>query len=356
MQCPGCQKPFTTPSVLSGGVGGGAEDDVWMQLNVPQERRFRVRCPHCESILYAKTSMVGRSMRCSDCHSDVRIPRPPRKTKNAPSVATATTRSSEDVEQEFMSASGQNVRAEGFLEIAENDAREADSVQAKVSQRTRSWTRMVFGIFRDPGVISHLIALAVFLSVPVAITVWNTRYGFATFPFMAIGFSLVMTCGLAIIQSVGNGHETVEDWPTIDLYAWLESSLVVGAALICAITPSLFLATLFFADTLVTIGLMLIGAHLVFPFVVLSMLDSQSVLVPVSLDVIKSYKRSGLECRRFYSAAGAVLALPILYFGFAPPTPLAAGIGTAACVLVAFLYAAMLGRLAFSLGESASSM
>lgn len=198
----------------------------------------------------------------------------------------------------------------------------------------------------------HLLVLAAFLSVPVGITVSDTKLGFATFPFMAIGFSLAMTCGLALIQSIANAEKNVEEWPTIDLYAWLESCLIVGSALVCSVTPSLFLATLVTAETLVTVSLMLVGAHLLFPFFILSILETQSVFAPVSLDVAQSWKRCWKECRQFYVLAGSILGLAPLYFAMVPRNPVTAGIGAAICVLITFLYAALLGRFAFVLRES----
>ncbi|MCS7468962.1 hypothetical protein NZK35_20100 [Stieleria sp. ICT_E10.1] len=377
VRCPGCSQPFLTAPVANQviqSVAATDHDEDWLGLKdlpsdlnfAPQKapqaspdiEQFRVRCPKCESIKYVSISQVGSTVRCNDCHSRVKVPRPPKKLVSSSSPTPTSHLASDPFPDSFPGSEthpferrteNAGLVIESVMKSAEVDVEAEDQKLSREENAMSSWTKSILSVFIDPGVVIHLVAVALFLALPVAGTVARPRLGFATFPFMAIAFSLAMTCGLAIVHAVANGSRTVEDWPTIDLYAWLESCLIVGAALVCSVTPALFLATLFSSRALVTVGLMLFGAHLVFPYVVLSILDNQTVMAPISLDVLRGFKRSRQECRVFYVAAGATLAAPLVYFWFAPPEPLYAGIGAALCVVIAFLYAAMLGRFAYSL-------
>lgn len=307
VQCPSCEQPFSAPAALGDGNQGDTEEVNWLSLPVP---------------------------------SGGQTP------SDAPAAAGSSATSSSQQKHEHSGAS-----VSDYLQSAEDADAESESEQAKREGQFNGWAMPVLGIFKDPGVILHLVVLAIAMALPVGITVFDRKYGFATFPFMAIGFSLVMTCGLSIVQAIANGESAVDEWPTIDLWAWLESSMVVASAMICSVAPALFLATLFSAETLVTVSLMLCGAHLLFPLVVLSILDTQSVFVPLSLDVIRSCQSCRKECQVFFAIAGVVLALGPLYFFLTPATPVMAGVGVAFCVLIAFLYAALLGRLAYSFGQ-----
>ncbi|QEF96444.1 hypothetical protein Mal15_04720 [Stieleria maiorica] len=366
VRCPACSQPFLTAPAAENSAGDHQGED-WLGLEdspsdsnfAPQAsqgtEQFRLRCPKCESVKYVSVRQVGSTVRCNDCHSRVRVPRPPKKLVASSSSASQSAPLPDSFPSSELHPFERRTENAGL--VIDNLMKSAEVVveqEAEDLSRTEnamnSWVKSVTSVFVDPGVVIHLVAVASLLAVSVAATVARPRLGFATFPVMAIGFSLAMTCGLAIVDAVANGSRTVEDWPTIDLYAWLESCLIVGAALVCSVTPALFLATLFSTHTLVTVSLMLLGAHLMFPYVVLSILDNQTVMAPVSFDVFRGFQRSRRASRLFYFAAGATLAVPLVYFAFAPPEPIYAGVGAAICVAIAFLYAAMLGRFAYSLG------
>ena len=379
VRCPHCKKPFLAPARLKsvpqaapppiqpfGGTSTSDPkvDDPWTELDGYQEKdwltsqsdrpTFRFRCPACESILYVTLDQANCQVRCEDCLTVVRVPQAPPHLVN--DQFAVPNRQPETLAQEFP------VPVRDFADRLEERMREdaervrIESEKAKRSTGLIGWFRMVFGILIDPGVLLHMITLMICMSLPVALTVFQPFYAFGTVPFIGIAFTVLISCGLGIINSVANGFDHVDDWPTIDLFSWLESTFIVGAALVCAITPSLFMATILHSDTLTRVTLMLAGAHLLFPFVILSMLDMQTVLAPISVDVAKGYRDCSGECMTFYVAAAALIAIGPFYFANAPYGPVYAGIGTAIAVLIAFFYFAMVGRLGYALGHFAKEV
>ncbi len=65
------------------GVGFDDDEDnqpapVKQVIKNPVDLTFRVKCPVCESLSYARPTQVGKQIRCGDCHSVIIVPPPPK--------------------------------------------------------------------------------------------------------------------------------------------------------------------------------------------------------------------------------------------------------------------------------------
>jgi len=318
------------------------------------EESFRVKCPICHSVLYAKAKQAGHNIRCNDCYSDIVVPQPP-KNKTAPAMSADDAESFQFAEQQLAERRSDPFQrsADELLKAAEDDDSDDEDEEFEV-QDLAGWFNTVLGIFLDPGVIIHLLGLSLLLAVPAALTYMYPVFGLGMFPLGLIGIFVTTACGFAILNAVANGHELIEDWPTIDPAGWAESMIPVIAAIGIAAGPAYMITALMNATPIITIGVVMFAIYMLFPFILLSMLDMQSVTTPFSEDVGKSINKCQQDWIAFYLASGILFAALFGYFSIIPYSAASIGIGVTLAIVVAFMYFALLGRLALAIGEIAA--
>ncbi|WP_143543691.1 hypothetical protein [Rhodopirellula sp. MGV] len=319
---------------------------------VEYEDDFRVRCPVCESMISVTASQSGKTIKCGDCHSDVRIGKPPRKKqKQSPSLETAATfRFSEAKEgkrpSDPMQRSAEQLLAEASREEPDEEQQLAMAFDAPSMV---DWLKSVFGIFLDVGVLVHLLGLSVILAVPAAVISPYPKLSILLLPLGLLGTTLAVSCGFAILFSVANDADRVEDWPTVDPASWFDMLWLVIAATAISVGPAYVISTVFAATPIMTLSLVMFCVFTAFPIILLSMLDMETVTMPFSADVAKSLTRCQDDWGVFYFATGSLFAMLFGYFIFCPETPIGLGIGIVLAIVVVFLYFAILGRLAVAI-------
>ena len=109
-----------------------------------------------------------------------------------------------------------------------------------------------------------------------------------------------------------------------------------------------------FGPDLRTVGLTMATVYFVFPFVLLSMLDMQSVLSPFSAEVARSVTKSEEAWGGFYFSSGLLFFALFLLLVWASTmsAPVGVMLGIPATIAVAFMYFGMIGRLAYSIGQA----
>ncbi|MCS7469019.1 hypothetical protein NZK35_20395 [Stieleria sp. ICT_E10.1] len=318
---------------------------------IDPNEEFRVTCPICGSMLSAKVKQTGKTIKCGDCYSEVRVPKPPRKKiqpqrdDNAETFQFVETGATGRPEDPFKKSAD---------ELLREAAREPDDKQSEPAfdaPSTIGWFKTVFGIFVDPGVISHFFGLSILLAIPAALTVALPVFALGMFPLGLLGITLAVSCGFAILFGVANEHDRIEDWPTLDPTAWFESLWLVVAATAIAVGPAYVIATLFVAVPVVKLGLVMFSIYAAFPIILLSMLDEQSITSPFSADVSKSITRCQEEWGAFYFSTGLLFAALFGYFVMCSLSPASIAIGVTLSIGVVFMYFAILGRLALAIGE-----
>src|SRR5690606_16308284 len=134
---------------------------------------------------------------------------------------------------------------------------------------------------------------------------------------------MVVSCGFAIMQSVANGEDRVSEWPIFDPMETLGEMVVVLAAIAFAAGPAWTPGIYLFQGGLVTVAMSMISLYLLFPVVLLSMLDEQSILSPFSADVTKSVMRAADQWGAAYLCSGIlffVIFMLLMISSVSPPT------------------------------------
>lgn len=341
----------TPASAASGSAASGPSSGNKAQPVDPNEE-FRVTCPICGSLMYAKAKQTGKTIKCSDCYSEIRVPAPPKKqvqpqkNDNAETFKLADTGVSDRPADPFLRS------ADELLKEAAREPEERDGSAASFdAPSTVGWFKSVFGIFIDPGVIFHLIGLSLLIGLPAALVVAHPLLSLGVIPLGMVGIALSVACGFAILFGVANQHERIEDWPTVDPTGWFESLWLVITATAIAVGPAYVVATVFGAPPVIKIGVVMFSVYAAFPIILLSMLDMQSVTSPFSPDVSKSITRCQEEWGAFYFSAGLLFAGLYGYFVMISPTPTSIAIGVVLSIFVVFTYFAILGRLALAIGN-----
>lgn len=328
---------------------------------IEYQTHYRVRCPACGTQNDVTAKQAGKQIRCRDCFTMVRVLRPPRVVRKvkidmteAPAFQFTPLKDAGDRPNDPFRKS-----ATEYLEAASKTEKTEPKPDTDVPS-IREWAIAVFGIFTQIGVLAHWLILSTIASV-VAVVVLMIDAEMLMVGLFAAGVffgAVVLACGFTIMQSIANEEESVEGWPiTLEPMEWLAPSMFCFAAAGLAYGPGWFIGYMTFGNSLTTVCMAMISTFLIFPFVLLSMLDMQSIFVPFSADVGRSVTRCEEAWGGFYFSSGVVFFFTFLIFTLASalPLPLTAVMSIFIGVAAEFIYFAMLGRLAHAIGQSANA-
>ncbi|MEM1069903.1 MAG: hypothetical protein AAGI63_13470 [Planctomycetota bacterium] len=329
--------------------------------SVEYAEEYSVKCKLCGTLLYVKAHQAGQTLKCSDCHTPVLIPSPPKVTKQTKiNIDQAETFQFED--STASSSRGQDPFQRSAAELLEEASREEETSPSPTYDdipSVKEWVSNVFGIFRDPSVIAHWVALSVLAALPTAIAVYSEQkiLILGLFPAGFLMLVLVVSCGFAIMNAVANEEERVSDWPTMDPVNWMSELFAVVAAATVVVVPIWMLCLLAIGPTLASVALTMFAVYTLFPFILLSMMDMNSVMVPFSAEVARSVTGNHESWGGFYFSSGLLFAA--LFFllvivsgiGVVP----AVVVGITAGIGVAFAYFSMMGKLAFAIGQTVNA-
>jgi DNA-directed RNA polymerase subunit M/transcription elongation factor TFIIS len=321
---------------------------------------YRVNCNICGSMLYAKANQAGKTVKCSDCHSPVTIPPPPRVKKkvkiNLDEAETFALGQNENVTRKAdpYQASAQQLLDEASREEETNATPTYDDTPS-----VKEWVMNVFGIFKDLGVLVHWVGLSVLASLPavIALSLDSTILILGLFPAGFFLGVLVVSCGFAILHSVANQEESVSEWPTLDPMAWFGQLFVAVAAAAVAAVPAWALCQFVFGSSMISVAITMLSVYVMFPFILLSMLDMNNVFIPFSAEVARSITKCEEAWGGFYFSSGLLFVGLFLTFvvvaGMSPPA--AAVISIVLGIGAAFAYFSMIGRLAYAIGQAVNA-
>ncbi|HRX79273.1 MAG TPA: hypothetical protein P5307_09450 [Pirellulaceae bacterium] len=303
---------------------------------------FSVICMICGTRLDVNDSLIGKKVKCPDCHNaiDVRTPSPDKRRAPVPAqsaaaddddfglsaVASTTAISSpyHSIAHDLM-ANAENEVARETPKVAQPQRRapaldaieraEAASDDAEQQERPKlpaaPFRTGVLKFLLDPLTIARLIILAIVFFVLIgaiegAIT---SAEGAATSQFVSILYRMfAVTVGavfatnlavslLGILQDTANGKDAIESWPDVNFLDWIFEAFYVFSGLFIAVFPACMLAkVLSLAGApdalywLVVVGGSSLGILLIFPFALVSMLESGSAIMPVSQPIIRSLR------------------------------------------------------------------
>ncbi|MGB1814558.1 MAG: hypothetical protein ACPHJ3_04325 [Rubripirellula sp.] len=333
--------------------------------SVEYESEFRVTCKVCGTITYAKAVDSGKTTKCSDCYSEILIPKPPRiRKKPEIDIANAETFSlGQNNSEERKTADPFRKSAADLLAEASRQEEDASPPVYEDTPNVLEWVNNVFGIFKDPGVIMHWVCLSVAAAIPTALLVSIEQESLQlllTIGMMIGGLILggiTVSCAFAILLSVANGNDQVEDWPSTDVFQWFDQlTLVLGATGLVAI-PMWTICFLTNSTGLLGVALVMFSIYLLLPFILLSMLDMGSVFAPFSPELARSVSKCQEEWGGFYFSSGLLFGLLFLFTAMIWYLPGSLGIvaTTTLCIFTTFAYFGMMGRLAYTIGQSVNA-
>ncbi|MEM9367027.1 MAG: MJ0042-type zinc finger domain-containing protein [Planctomycetota bacterium] len=368
---PARPSPTQTPaggsgaSKSQGAASSSSEPDAATEpiaRNVEYETHYRVRCNICESPIDVRAEQAGRTIVCHDCHAKIKVPPPPKKKVKASIDLDRAETFQFSEEGDFPSERPADPFRRSAAELL------ADAEQAEVEDQPTNydtpkimeWLGSTLGIFTQLGVATQWLILsglggtAAFLAVGIG----NPILIVALFPAGILFGSLVIAHGFVILTAIANGERKIDHWPVIlQPMDWLMDSFMCLAAVALSGGPGSFIGTFTFGPSLATVCITMISLFLLFPFVLLSMMDSGNVFVPFSAEVSRSVTR----CEEawggtYFSSAVLFFAIFMVFFvsSLLPP-PVSAVIAVFVSVSGTFLYFAMVGRLAYSIGQSANA-
>ncbi|MCC9644717.1 hypothetical protein LOC71_20785 [Rhodopirellula sp. JC740] len=340
------------------GARASASDEP-VAHNVEYETNYRVRCPVCSTVINVTANKAGKQVRCHDCHKMVKVPPPPKKKKKVVidmDRAESFQFNESAVTQKDRPADPFRRSAEELLAEAAKVEEESPAADYDVPKIT-DWAKGVFGIFFQFGVVVHWLILSAIASTLAGLVLASGYAAGLMFLFPAGVFygAMVLACGFVILQSVSNDEESVSDWPlTLEPLEWMAPTIFCFAAVGLTGGPGWLLGHMAFGENLATVCLIMLSIFLLFPFVLLSMLDMQNIFVPFSPEVGRSVTRCEEAWGGFYLSSALVFFGVFMVFAAASLVP---PIGAAViCIFTAtaatFIYFGMLGRLAKAIGQS----
>lgn len=322
---------------------------------------YRVKCPICGSIMYVKADQSGRQISCTDCHTGIKVPPPPKIKQSVKiDVSKAEVFGMSEVADRSISDDPFRKSATALLEEAEqlgDEEPEPDFEVPKIGE----WVKGVVGIFAQPSVVVYWLSLSMAGSLFGGIVALAAES--LVFPVLLMSVAVgslffgaaVVACGFAILTSVANDEDQVTDWPiSLEPTEWMSTFVMAIAAALTAIVPAYALGSLVGFPHLAIVAFAMLAVYITYPFVLLSMLDMQSMFTPFSPEVARSVTRCQESWGGFYFSSGVLFFGTFLVFvtGSLFPPAAAVVVSVFIGVAAAFMYFAMLGRLAYAIGQA----
>ena len=228
----------------------------------------------------------------------------------------------------------------------------------------RPFASGIFSVMQQPVVLGQWFVLV----IPVAIELWAIDYIFRSFRadagsqimalFALVGLmiavlptlAIAVACWMSMLEDTANGYQRIVRWPDFFSYEWMGGLFYLLAAVTIAGAPALPVALLFNLiglPTVLTPFIFYPCVFLLFPLIMLSMIENDSVTVPMSKQMLGSLKPLARFWGQFYLRSFGIGLLGVIAFslstwqGWLTIVP-AAIIVTA----VPILYFRMLGRMA----------
>jgi DNA-directed RNA polymerase subunit M/transcription elongation factor TFIIS len=349
-------------------------EDPFSDAGEQQRSQFSVRCPLCDTLMYAQWGQVGQQMICGDCQTSFVVPRPP-ATKQKPDLQAQAgdvydVGDAIEVPEYEPSVVIPGSRPRPGAESAADRDRQAAAVRPKPPR----WT-FFSGIFGFPAYRNswpRWLGLSVGLIVPLWVGQFAVKLALGpaapwggagpwigavilcgvTFVFGAIWAVVAFAQCLAIVRDTSYGYDGVENWPEALFLDWIGDFSFVISSLAVSVLPGLAVGRTLESFGVVGWPSVPTSLVLVFPISLLAMLETNSPLNPFSLPVWRSLLTAWWAWGLFYIETTVLLAAAGWLTWLSATSVPVWGIALAAPVLVPTLmvYSRLLGRLAWHCG------
>lgn len=377
LRCPDCgvhndiprpekPQPKKTPEAMFGQQYGlwdadGAPSSA--DLKAHQPKFFPVYCRVCDTLMHALEHQVGQSLTCPDCGAKTKVPPPPiEKPKQSVLVPDGEEYELEEPEVDLTVFDSPQPESEPKPEPRKTYR---DELREEYGERPKlpkipllQGVGKMFLRVPLPGWwlgLSAAMGIVVFLILQ-ALASLTAGLGaiFGLFCLAAAGVIGMLTflgfsalC-LSILVETSEGNDKLYQPPDANVVEWFGPALYVGLALAVSSIPGALLGSV--------AGLRVEGAniafHILFPIVLLSMLEIGSVFGILSPKLLATILRRPLHWLAFYLMTGAISAAVYVGLAFMPPWPELLILLVPLLMGLELLYFRLLGRLAWWLAES----
>lgn len=300
--------------------------------------QFTFKCPVCLTRLQASRGETGNRVVCPDCGADFAIPQPPPDEPRwdpfeEPVEVYAVARGPLLASPGDQAATPHHAPASGLLSDAELHQGDRDLLPPRRSLRKLPPWPLVHGVFSFPFQRNSLVCwakmtagsmlvqggAAIVLAQVLAIDQTGIGLGYLVMAagmlytmgfvcIMAVFFSLwISSSALKIVIETANGADRIEQWASEDFLDWAFEALYFVNSVVLSLLVGWGIQALApeFPADLTVIG----SLFLLFPVILLSMLETGSAMNPISPAVLKSLFVQGWGWLGFYALAAMLLAV-----------------------------------------------
>jgi len=346
----------------------------------PQSRQkrpeFTFKCPVCSTRLQASRGEAGKTMACPDCGTDFAIPLPPADEPRwdpfeEPVEVYAVAGGPPPASTPIPFAAWHDSRAPGLPDGEDLLQDDRDLLPPRRSARKLPPWPLVNGVFSFPFQRSSLVCwgkmavgamlvqggAALVLTQVQAIDQTGVGLGYLAMAagmlytmgfvcILAVFFSLwISSSALKIVTETANGADRIEEWASEDFVDWAFEALYLVNSVVLSLLVGWGVQAL--APRLPPDVTVIGSLFLLFPVILLSMLETGSAMNPISPALLKSLFLQWWAWLGFYvlaamllvAVAGVVLGL-WLGIGFWSAFPASLAIAPALMI-----YFRLLGRL-----------
>jgi DNA-directed RNA polymerase subunit RPC12/RpoP len=341
---------------------------------------FTMACRLCGTRVDATDDQIGQRVRCPDCHSWIEIRTPPARARrprhgadrleddtfglgvsDEPPVGAA--RPSDATPMIYTDVSGEMNRVSSIGEDALRDA-EADRERAEViaaAQRNTSVSRGAFSFLLDLSAALRWLVLAAALQLELSFIIAALR-GFSAGGLMGHMQTMVLTTlsvcfgasllvavsvtALAVLRDSANGHDQVDEWPSLSPIDWVFDASYVFSSGFPVVVVGAFACQAFgvWGGTLVALAL----GSVVFPLLLLSTLEASSPAGYYSAPIWRSLKTSRVLWIQLIAMTLGLAAFSVVAWQFRRLEFVVTNYLAALAMVVAFaVYFRLIGRLAW---------
>ena len=331
----------------------------------PDSEEFGITCHVCHTRLHVHPMQIGTTITCPDCYSPV-VVKAPSKRSLPPQAATAARAWADasgappavlegDAQQRLEKVQAELEREEA--EERENSAERFTEGLTAFFADSRAWIRLgVLAICFElaMALFRYVMGIRVSKDAPAFLAHAASLAGTLMMVLLLIGFAAASAaCGLALIKGTSAGLQKIERWPGIQVLAWgSEVFRVVHAAVLAALPGiALGIALGYLGITGIILFAGAASFWLLFPPILLSMIESNSAFAPFSRDV---WNDMGYHAAP-WQLAYLITSLIVIGGLFAFVLSLVGGfflglVGALAMVALMMLYFRTIGRLFWILG------
>ncbi len=382
MICPDCGTPSIVPPPVpkeSSGPAASAESGSpygigvwnWWELGVKApagSNEVVTVCPLCHTRLNVSADAADQWLECPDCGTSFDAAgRKVEPVKTEPNESMAEETDEEEYGIVAREATA-DLRPAVFPESesaeppAEDEPRTLRSIQEEEPEQAPRWPFLT-GVFSFPFYSNSLlywVALSVGAMGIAALgreayqltqgsaLGWVLSILFGVFGGLlaviwAIGASAI---GLAIVQDTSDGYDRIVNWPEGTVFEWFPEFLFVLNSVSLSLIAGLALRALLGADTQLTGMVLAATAYVLFPLLLISMLEGGSPWKPFSWPIWRTLFTVVWAWGLFYVETALIGLAIVLPAGLLAAThPIAAVPGIAIIVAAMMIYFRLLGRL-----------